>query len=89
MASLDLGHSLCDQCMISVLPDDLQRCICPSWVHKQCLFIDNDNVNNISDAISFKCENCIQLSLSMRLMMIFFHLHSKRIIHYLLNESRM
>ena len=61
MASLDLGHSLCNQCMISVSPDVLQCCICLSWVHKKCLIINNCSVNNICNATSNKCKNCIEI----------------------------
>ena len=57
MASLDLGHSLCNQCKISLLHDDLQCCICLSWAHKKCLIINNNNVNNICDATSYECKH--------------------------------
>ena len=89
MASLDLGHSLCSQCMISVLPDDLQCCICLSWVHKKCLVIDNNNVNNICDSTFYRCKNCIELFPSNFVDDDeFFDLHSNVNIDYLLDESR-
>ena len=44
---LDVRHSLCNQCINSVLPDDLQCCMCLSWVHKNCLIINNDNVEQL------------------------------------------
>ena len=87
MASLDLGHSLCDQCMISVLPDDLQCYICLSWVHKKCLI--TNNVNNICDATSYRCNNCMELfPFNVVDDDEFFDLHSNVNIDYLLDECR-
>ena len=88
MASLDLGHSLCNQCMISVLPDDLQCRICLSWVHKKCLTINNNSLSNICDATSYKCNNCIEI---FPFYFIdddkFFNVHFNVNIDYLLDES--
>ena len=89
MASLDPGHSLCDQC-ISVLHDDLQCCICLSWVNKQCFNVNNNNVSNICDATSHKCKNCIELfPLNFVDDDEFFYQHSNVNINYLLDESRL
>ena len=90
MASLDLGHSLCNQCMISVLPDDLQCCICLSWVHKMCLATNNNSVNNICDDTSYRCKNCIDIFPFNDVEDDdFFDLHSNVNIDYLLDESRL
>ena len=90
MVSLDLGHSLCNQCMISVLPDDLQCCICLSWVDKKCLITNNNNVNNICDATSNRCKKCIELfPFNVLYDDEFFDLHSNVNIDYLLDESRL
>ena len=91
MASLDLGHSLCNQCMISVLPDDLQCCICVSWVHNICLATNNNSVNNIRDDTSYRCINCIDIFPFNDVDDDddFFDLHSNVNIDYLLDESRL
>ena len=88
MASLDLGHSLFNQCMISVLPDDLKCCMCLSWVHKKCLTTSNNSVNNICDDTSHRCKNCIEL-FPFNDVDDFFYLHSNVNIDYLLDESRL
>ena len=76
--------------MISVLPDDLQCCICLSWLHKQCLIINNNNVNNICDATSNRCKNCIELFPFNDVDHDeFFDLHYNVNVLYLLDESRL
>ena len=90
MATFDLRHSHCSQCMISFLPDDLQCCICLSWLHKQCLVINNNSVNNICDATSYRCNNCIDIFPFNDVDNDdFFDLHSNVNIDYLLDESRL
>ena len=47
--------------MISVLPDDLQFCMCLSWLRKKCLIININSVYNTCDDTSYRCKNCIDL----------------------------
>ena len=70
--------------------DGLQCCICLSWVHKKCLIIDNDNVNNICYATSHKCKFFVELfPFNFFDDDEFFDLLSNVDIDYLLDESRL
>ena len=76
--------------MISVLPDDLQHCICLSWVHKQCLATNNNSVNNICDDTSYKYKNYFELFPFNDIDDDeFFYLHSNVVMDYFLDERRM